>query len=155
MKYYYTREQSVDGAWDVKRPYRFDQYNQVDGMWNINHPYRIDQYNVKVTFDRDLLRDFPGYRISFSAGYNYDPTIVMIDFIEVTLTEEQKTLLDTTVSKHKNNVPDKYAVWYQDSFIPDPGKPGQAYLFDTEEQAQQFIVNDNLEGAVVKGVVVL
>lgn len=137
MKYYYTREQSVDG------------------MWNIHHPYRIDQRNEKVTFDIDLERSFPGYRISFSAGYNFDPQVVMVDFIDITLTEEQENLLSTTVSNHKNNVPDKYGVWYQDKFVEDPAEPGSAYLFDTEEQAQQFIISDNLEGATVKGVVVL
>lgn len=184
MKYYYTREESIDG------------------VWNINYPTRIDALNNRVILAKEIQNAFPVKSFLFFAGYK-DYTIylqdgtfiadpnnqeipyifgckedaeqyiidnnlenttivetentnkVVVDFKDYTLTGEEKDLLDIIVDDHKNNVPDMWAVWYQDSFIQDPGNPGNAYLFNTEEQAQQFIITDNLDGAVVKGVVVL
>jgi hypothetical protein len=137
MKYYYTREESVNGE------------------WNVNYPSRINQYNKMISLAEEIENAFPNKSFLFFAGYDDNENEIMIDFKDYTLTEEEKELLDIVVSDHKNNVPDKYGVWYQDAFIPDPSNPESAYLFDTEEQAQQFIIHDNLEGADVKGVVVL
>lgn len=137
MKYYYTREECINGS------------------WNINHPYRINQYNENVSLPQEIQNAFPGKIFLFFAGYDFDPSKVCVDFKDCELSEEESDLLDIIASDHKNNVPDKYAVWYQDSFVKDPANPEAAYLFDTVEQAQQFIINDNLAGAEVKGVVVL
>lgn len=121
--------------------------------WNINYPQRIDSKNNPVELIKEITNKFPDKKLIFFAGYG-DPTIVRIEF-ELELSNEDKTILDNIVYKHKNNIPDKYAVWYNNDFIYDPGHPDQVYLFDTKPQAEQFIIDDKLDGAIVKGVVVL
>jgi hypothetical protein len=130
------------------------EFTQDLNNWNINYPERINAKNNSVLLAYEIQAKLPDKKFIVYAGYDQDPSIVAISF-EVELNEAEQSLLDTVISNHKNNVPDKYGVWYQDTFVDDPGNPGNAYLFDTEEAAQQFIIDDELDGAVVKGVVVL
>lgn len=135
--------------------YMYDRILDSTQRLNPNNINRIDQKNQQVTLHSEVINKLPDRGlISLYCGILNDPTKVAIYFKNELVTED-KNLLSEIVYRHKNNIPDKYAVWYQDSFVEDPGNSGSAYLFNTEEQAQQFIINDNLEGAVVKGVVVL
>lgn len=130
------------------------EYSEEIKDWNINYPQRINSKNDTVLLAYEIQAKLPDKKFIVYAGYDQDPSIVAISF-EVELNEAEQSILDTAIYNHKNNVADKYGVWYQDAFIEDPGNPGNAYLFDTEEAAQLFITEDELVGAVVKGVVVL
>ena len=131
-----------------------DESQNVYYLYNIENIKRVDPTNALVSLPKEIFFKIPNHNFIFYAGYNDDPSQVKV-MLELELNAEEISLLDETVVNHKNNVPDKYGVWYQDAFVEDPGNPGNAYLFDTEEAAQQFIIDDELEGAIVKGVVVI
>jgi len=123
-------------------------------QYNINNIKRIDSANTNISLPKEILNKISNDDFIFYAGYDENPSLVKIIF-ENELTSEQQSLLDTIVSNHKNNVPDKYGVWYQDAFVEDPENPGQTLLFDTEELAESYITDHELNGAIPKGVVIL
>jgi len=140
----------------IKTVYVYSRnYDGTTSSWNPDNINRLSSQNKKVLLSQEIYKTFPEKKFITYCGYNNIANEIGIVFHGEPLTPEEVDTLSTVVYNHKNNVPDKYAVWFQDSFVQDPGNPGNAYLFDTEELAQQFIINDNLEGAIVKGVVVL
>jgi hypothetical protein len=122
MKYYYTRAEITDGIWDI------------------NHPFRINKYNKKVSLAEEIQNKFQGISFIFFAGYDNDPTKAMVDFKDITLSNEEKELLDMVVGNHKSNIADKYAIKHMGELVPNPEKTEEAILFDTPEGAQQGII---------------
>jgi hypothetical protein len=142
--YSYTRELIECSDTELNIYYAYD----------VNNVQRIDSTNNSVSLPQEIVAKIPDNKFLFYGGYASDPLSIKIMF-ETELNAEAITLLDTVVSNHKGNIPDKYGVWFQDSFVEDPENPDYALLFDTEELAETYITNNELNGAVPKGVVIL
>lgn len=136
--------------------YIYDRY-LTDGFYNPNNMNRYNQYNTVTILAKEIQSKFPGKQFLTYCGYQNNPMLTGIEFTEL-LTAEELNLLDIVYSNHVNNVPDKFIIVLDNGegdFIHDPANPEQAYLFDTEEAANQFIINDGLTNAIVRGIVVL
>lgn len=125
-----------------------------NGMYNPDNQNRYDQKNEQVKLANEIRDAFPTKSFITYCGYPDNPNVVGIDFT-YPLTDNEMEILDNIYNNHVNNIPEKYIVLYNDDFIRDPANQEQAYMFDTEEAANQFIANDHLTGASVRGIVVL
>ena len=121
MKYYYTRE-------------------FINDNWNISHAERMDSKGDRVILATEIQNAFADKSFLFFGGYDGDPSVVCVDFKDITLSEEENSILDTVVYNHKNNVADKYAIKHNGSLVMNPEIPTDAILFNTEESAQQGII---------------
>jgi len=138
--------------------YHYDYTRTFDSQtntWNPDNINRLDANNENVLLAYEIGRAFPtskfrtylGYRkLDTNGGYIPDPSIIRIEF-EIELSSSEKSQLDTVISNHMNNVVSKYAVLFNNEFVRDTINPAQAYLFDTEAQANQYITTNGLNGS--------
>jgi hypothetical protein len=71
----------------------------INDSWNINNPLRVDIEGNQIYLAREVSNIFPDKMFKLFC----DEARVEFDFVEE-LTQEEKEILDTCVSNHKNNV---------------------------------------------------
>lgn len=70
----------------------------VNGYWNIDNKERVDGEGNQIYLAKEVEQNIPNEEFKMFANED----ICFFDFVNE-LTNEQKDVLDTTVSNHKNN----------------------------------------------------
>ena len=78
--------------------YNYDR-PQVDGIYKIDNPERVDGEGNQIHFSKEIETRFPTYKFSVSCF----KLQCKINFIERTLSTEEKNDLDDIYNNHINN----------------------------------------------------
>jgi hypothetical protein len=131
--------------------------DSVTKQYNPDNKNRINQYGNPVKCSQEIDKAFAGLGLQyiFYLGYNKNPLIIM--FVCTIALTTQQTILNTVIANHEaNSTGDKYGIKKADgTYAMDEAIPTQLDLFDTTDEAQQAIIIEKYDGAIVVPVVMV